>query len=102
MGAYLSLDPDIEPLSPLHDCCSYCATMCKCGGMSCEVSVMPFEFTDYRLQTTNQAKKHDGNTREVTSVVCQDLRVALGEVFNEMKGHGLAIVTLQATDSQDS
>ena len=55
VGAYLSLDPDIEPPSPLHDCCSYCATMCKCGGMSCEVSVMPFEFTDYKLQTRQRS-----------------------------------------------
>ena len=32
VAAYKTLDATIEPLEPLHDCCSYCSNICKCGG----------------------------------------------------------------------
>ena len=33
--AYKPFDDNITPQSPLHDCCSYCITICKCDGNSC-------------------------------------------------------------------
>ena len=33
---------DVVPLEPLHDCCSNCSLLCKCGG-SCNSIKLPFE-----------------------------------------------------------
>lgn len=33
VAAYKTLDTTIKPLEPLHDCCSFFSTICKCGGV---------------------------------------------------------------------
>lgn len=43
VGAYQSLDKNIKSLSSLHNCCSFCSTICKSNGDSCSAGSLPFE-----------------------------------------------------------
>lgn len=43
IGAYQSLDKNIKSSSPLHNCCLFCSTVCKCNGVSYSAEVLPFE-----------------------------------------------------------
>ena len=38
VAAYMSLDKEVTPLEPGHQCCSSCALECKCGGNGCILS----------------------------------------------------------------
>ena len=38
----IRLDQNIKSSSPLHNCCSFCANVCKCNGDSYNAEVLPF------------------------------------------------------------
>ena len=86
VGAYQSLDKNIKSLSPLHNCCSFCGTICKCNGDSCSAEPLPFE-TEANLPEEAVSKR----TREVTTCDRQDLHHALKEVVKNMEMQGLSI-----------
>lgn len=86
VGAYQSLDSNMKSSSPLHNCCSFCATVCKCYGDSCNAEVLPFE-VEGKLAEEGVTKR----TREVTMHDRQDLHDALKEVCDSMKMQGLCI-----------
>ena len=41
VAAYKTLDAAIELHEPLHNCCSFCSTICKCGDFQCDEAVLP-------------------------------------------------------------
>jgi len=88
VAAYQSLDPGIKPINPLHDCCTYCTALCKCGGASCETHDLPFESNTNPSDITERSEFHN---REVTEKDRQDLRSALEEVVQSLKFQSLAI-----------
>jgi len=45
VAAYNTLDAAIEPLKPLHDCCSFWSQICKCVYVQIDEPVLPFEET---------------------------------------------------------
>lgn len=79
VGAYQSLDKNIKSLSPLHNCCSFCDTVCKCNGPSCNAEASLPEGAVNR------------RTREVTSGDRRDLDSALKEVVTSIRMQGLSI-----------
>lgn len=86
VAAYRTLDATIQPLEPLHDCCSFCSTQCKCAGDSCDSAVLPFE----ALVVEDNAFTFE-NRREVTQEDRETLKEALCEVLQDMKDQGLAM-----------
>lgn len=78
VAAYWSLDPEIKPLYPSHNCCSCCTAVCNCGGTCCEASVLPFEGDTSTIPETT-----GGQTRNVTARDRQDLKCALRDVFTK-------------------
>ena len=42
VAAYKSLDDTIQPLEPPRDCCSFCSSICKRAGESCDAETLPF------------------------------------------------------------
>ena len=86
VGAYQSLDKNIKSLSPLHNCCSFCATVCKCNGHSCNAEALPFE-----AEASLPDEAVNRRTREVTSRNRRDLDSALKEVVTSIEMQGLSI-----------
>lgn len=43
VAAYKTLDSNIKPLAPLHQCCSNCKIKCTCKGNTCDMDFLPFE-----------------------------------------------------------
>ncbi|XP_015760050.1 PREDICTED: Bloom syndrome protein homolog [Acropora digitifera] len=80
-----SLDKNINSLSPLHNCCSFCATVCKCNGHSCNAEALPFEG-----ETSLPEEAVNRTTREVTPRDRRDLDSALKEVVTSIKMQGLS------------
>ena len=87
VAAYKMMDATITPLDPLHDCCSFCLTICTCAGEGCGVAVLPFEAVDPAVKdnvdtnvTQRQVKPQDRET----------LKEAFSEVLHDMRGKGLA------------
>ena len=64
VAAYKTLDAAIEPLKPLHDCCSFCSKICKCGDVQCDESVLPFE--DNMQEESCSDERSNVNQIEVT------------------------------------
>ena len=88
VAAYKTLDKSIQPLEPLHDCCSFCSELCKCGGESCSETSLPFEVSE---QAAENFSESNGELRQVT---CQDRKVlkeALYEVLNGMSSEASAL-----------
>ena len=85
IGAYQSLDRNIQSSFPLHDCCSYCSTICNCGGGSCEAPVLPFEKCTAAIQAVESKR------RTVTAEDRNDLRTALNEILGNFRDQELAI-----------
>ena len=88
VAAYKTLDTTIEPLKPLHDCCSYCSTICKCGGVQCDGAELPFESG---MQEESTSENNDLMRREVTPEDRVILKDALCEVRNDMGVEGLSL-----------
>ena len=89
VAAYLSLDATIKPLEPLHDCCSFCTTICMCAGTTCAAEVLPFEHV---IQSNdNNAAVTDVREREVTEGDRKTLEEALYEVLADMRHRGLSL-----------
>ena len=86
VGAYQSLDKNVKSLSPLHNCCSFCATVCKCNGDSCSAEALPFEA---KAKLPEEAANQ--KTRDVTTCDRGDLHDALKEVVTSMEMQGLSI-----------
>lgn len=86
VAAYQSLDSTIQPLMPFHDCCSYCAVLCKCNGDSCSALVPEHE---KRVLDEHENVVKDIKQREVTEEEREELKVALWEVLKDMQGVGL-------------
>jgi len=74
IGAYQSLDKNIKSSSPLHNCCLFCSTVCKCNGDS------------YSAE-----EAFNKRTREVSTCDRQDLHDALKEVVASMRMQVLSI-----------
>ena len=49
VAAYNSLDKDITPFLPSHECCSHCALSCECGADICTIQLQPYESTPVSL-----------------------------------------------------
>ena len=89
VAAYLSLDAIIKPLEPLHDCCSFCTTICMCAGTTCTAEVLPFEHV---IQSNeNNAAVTDVRGREVTEDDRKTLEEALYEVLADMRHRELSL-----------
>ena len=88
VAAYKTLDATIEPLEPLHDCCSFCATICKCGGVQCNGAALPFESA---MQEESSRENSTVMQREVTPEDRITLKEALCEVRNDMGVEGLSL-----------
>lgn len=86
VGAYQSLTKNIKSLSPLHNCCSFCATVCKCSRYSCIAEALPFE-AEAKLPEEAVNKR----TRAVSTCDLQDLHDALKELVTSMEMQGLSI-----------
>lgn len=43
VAAYASLDANITPMQPAHDCCSACALQCNCGRTDCRITTSETE-----------------------------------------------------------
>jgi len=78
----------MKSLSPFHNCCSFCATVCKCSGDSCIAEALPFE-AEAKLPEEAVHKR----TRNVHVSTCdrQDLHDALKELVTSMELQGLCI-----------
>ena len=85
VGAYQSLDQNIKS-SSLHNCCSFCATVYKCNGDSCNAELLPFE-----VEAKLADEVFNKRTREVTTHDHQDVHDVLKEVCASMKMQGLCI-----------
>ena len=88
VAAYKTLDNSIQPLEPLHDCCSFCSELCKCGGESCSATSLPFEVSQKAAENFSET---NGQLRQIT---CQDrnvLKEALYEVLNGMSSKASAL-----------
>ena len=88
IAAYKTLDSSIQPLEPLHDCCSFCSELCKCGGENCSATSLPFEVGEQAVENPFET---NGHIRQVT---CQDrnvLKEALYEVLNAMSSEAPAL-----------
>lgn len=88
VAAYKTLDNSIQPMEPLHDCCSFCSELCKCGGESCSATSLPFEVSEQAVENLSET---NGNLRQVT---CQDrnvLKETLYEVLNGMSSEAPAL-----------
>ena len=88
VAAYKTLDVTIEALKPLHDCCSHCSTICKCGGVQCDGTELPFESG---MQEESTSENSDVMRREVTPEDRVILKDALCEVRNDMGVEGLSL-----------
>ena len=79
----------IKRLEPFHDCCSFCSKTCKCDGVQCDESVLPFEET---MQEDSFSDEYSNvNQREVTTKELATLKETLCEVLNDMKMGGLSL-----------
>lgn len=87
VATYQSLDSKVQPIQPSHDCCSYCAKICKCGGDSYNAPVLPIEET---LTEDNDCAEST-HQREVAPSDRNTLKEALFEVQEELKGQGLSL-----------
>ena len=88
VAAYKTLDTTIKPLEPLHDCCSFCSTICKCGGVQCNGADLPFESA---VQEESGSENSHVMQREVTPEDRITLQEALCEVRNNMGVEGLSL-----------
>lgn len=86
IGAYQSLDKNIKSSSPVHNCCLFCSTVCKCNGDSYSAEVLPFE-----VETKLPEEAFNKRTREVSTCDRQDLHDALKEVVASMRMQVLSI-----------
>ena len=64
---------ETEPITPMHDCCSNCVSLCTCTGDGCNEDVEQF-------QKDETDEKHLGLARPVTSEDREVLKEALEEV----------------------
>lgn len=87
VASYQSLDSRVEPVQPSHDCCLYCATICKCSGNSCYAPVLPFEET---LQADDDCTEST-HQRDATPSDRNTLKDALFEILEELKCDGLSL-----------
>ena len=55
VAAYKSLDNTIQPLEPPRDCSSFCSSICKCAGESCDAETLPFAAVEDR--DSNRTKR---------------------------------------------
>ena len=78
VGAYRSLDPAVQPLSPAHDCCNLCSKLCKCAsdGNSCTADGKPFEIHQQSGSPNVQARE-----RQVSEEDKCTLEAALREIM---------------------
>lgn len=88
VAAYKTLDTTIKPLEPLHDCCSFCSTICKCGGVQCNGADLPFESA---VEEESSSENSHVMQREVTPEDQITLQEALCEVRNDMGVEGLSL-----------
>ncbi len=40
---FMPFDPNVEPVTPMHECCSICEKKCKCNGQECVGISQPFD-----------------------------------------------------------
>ena len=71
VAAYASLDANITPMQPAHDCCSTCALQCNCGRSECRITTSETELTEVAMKV-----------REVS----QDDKQLLHSALLELKG----------------
>ena len=51
-GIFMPFDPDVESVTPMHECCSMCEKDCKCSGDRCSRIPQPFDPQDSDNSTT--------------------------------------------------
>jgi hypothetical protein len=88
VAAYQSLDSNIQPIEPLHECCSHCRIECMCKGGACDVDFLPFEEDYTPVDHTGNA---DHPHRTVSSQDRMDLRNALMEVLHNVQSQSISI-----------
>ena len=88
VAAYKSLDDTIQPLEPPHDCCSFCSSICKCAGESCDAEPLPFEDINGAVEDSDS---NDVKLRKVTPQERETLKEALYEVLYDLRAEGPAL-----------
>lgn len=83
VSSYKPLDPNVQPLTPLHNCCSNCRKNCTCGDNDCGQPSLPF------LLTSEVAEPEvPSRCRMLTTDDKNDLKEALIELKGEVEGPG--------------
>ena len=88
VAAYKSLDDTIQPLEPPHDSCSFCSSICKCAGESCDVETLPFEAINAAVEDSDS---NNVKLRKVTPQERDTLKEALYEVLYDLRANGPAL-----------
>ena len=83
VASYRSLDPDIQPSEPGHDCCSNCKITCFCSGNTCNAPVLPFSKDNN--SGNSESSNNETLSRPVNSDDKEDLKAALIEIKDEGK-----------------
>ena len=80
------MDETIQSLEPSHDCCSFCSSICKCAGESCDAETLPFEAINVAVEDSSNVK-----VRKVTPQERETLKEALYEVLYDLRAEGPAL-----------
>lgn len=51
-GNFMPFDPDVESVTPMHECCSMCEKDCRCSGDGCSRILQQFDRKDSNNSTT--------------------------------------------------
>ena len=89
VAAYKTLDADIQPIEPLHDCCSNCKIECKCNGKTCDVDFLPFEKEYVQIDLSTRSDNHPCKTVSYKDRI--DLRNALMEVLHGVQSEAISL-----------
>ena len=76
-------EENIQPLQPLHDCCSVCHQLCKCNGEdSCSRPLHPFDSLPESEDSSVSLRTVTDNDKECLASSLQELRLSLSCLGN--------------------
>lgn len=85
-GIFMPFDPDIESVTPMHECCSMCEEDCKCNGDGCSRIPQPFD----RKESDNSTTCTSLFERNVYPADKEALRSALIGLKEQLDSTGLS------------
>ena len=95
MSSYSSLDPDILPLLPSHDCCNCCAAACLCNGANkCACPENPFEKASLETVAIHE-RNVSGEQRDIIKGALSEMETSMScsvgnSVFGSTTFHGFS------------